>query len=106
MMVKANPGLFPTAFDINQDAQMKASNVVYKSSLTKDDDYICVECAKEGKASFVCSLCKERRQSRELQESFGDPSDCLCRVCYETVPAKTWAIKVKELETAHKYDWG
>jgi hypothetical protein len=96
--------LFSCYFGLNQDAQMKEADMVYKSNIEIDGEPICVECAKAGKATFLCALCGERWPSDTEQESFGLGAfpDHLCENCYKTVPAKVWDEKCKELRNRHK----
>jgi len=60
---------------------------------------------RKGKASFVCTLCNERRTSDQVQERFGDPPEFLCKICYSSVSALKWDQKNKELNEAHRYDF-
>ena len=70
-----------------------------------DGEEICNQCASENKAAFVCALCGETRASGLEQERIGDPPDILCKVCYETQPAKVWVEKVAKLWEEHRYDF-
>jgi hypothetical protein len=70
-----------------------------------DGRVICEQCASENKGSFACALCGEVRESSQKERSVGDPPEFLCRVCYETKPAKLWDEKYKELLEAHRYDF-
>lgn len=105
MIHKAKAGIFPMYIAINQDAQMKNAGIVFTSNVSVDDKLICVECEASGKADFKCELCGERRPTNLIQESFGYPPEFLCKVCYETVPAKQWDEKTDELYDQHKYDF-
>lgn len=96
---------FPFWFEMCQDAQMKRANIVYVSNTKVDDDNICIECEKSGKADFKCELCGERKPTSKIKESFGDPPDYLCDDCYKITPAKTWDDKCDELEQEHRYDY-
>jgi hypothetical protein len=89
----------------DQEIQMKKLGVVFRSNATKDNQYICVECKEKGVASFTCSLCGEQRSYEDMQQSFGDPPEYLCKHCYNIVPAKAWDNKVDELLDIHKYDF-
>lgn len=87
-------------------AQLARASIMLRSTaLDADGNTLCLECAKQGKATFVCALCKQVRTSDEQQFHVGDPQECLCRICYETVPAKTWDTKVEQLHTDHIYDY-
>jgi hypothetical protein len=111
VMIKKSPSrfnnIFPNYFRLNQDAQMKEAGMVYESDIEVDGEWICVECAKAGKATFLCALCGERKPSDTEQESFGIGafSHYLCKDCYETVSANVWDKKCKELRNKHKYDY-
>lgn len=106
LMIKKDSGrLFPMYLRINQNEQMKAAGLVYETSTIVDDEPICIECEKSGKASFLCALCEERKPSDKKKESFGDPAEFLCKDCYETVPAKKWDEKVDELQEFHRWDF-
>ena len=76
-----------------------------ENSYAKVDDYfICKECAGKNLADFKCDLCNNRYPSSEIQESFGDPPDFLCKNCYKTQPALVWCEEVADLESLHRYD--
>jgi len=105
MMDKCGYGIFPFYMGNNQESQMKERGVVFRSSATINNKHICVECKKAGKASFKCALCKEMKSSSKEEESFGDPTEYLCKDCYATVPAKEWDEKVERLRKDHQYDW-
>ena len=97
--------IFPTYFPIDFDAQLKKAGWGKMSDIKVDDEYICQECAKAGKADFLCVLCKQRKPTDKEKESFGDPPEFLCSDCYETIPAKVWDEKVEELHGLHRYDF-
>jgi len=105
MMQIANYGIFPYYFKDDQPAQMKKQNVKYISKSEIDGDKICVECESSGKSSFICVLCEERKNCNQIQESFGDPADHLCKDCYASVSAEKWEAKTEELQECHKYDY-
>jgi hypothetical protein len=96
---------FPAYSGLNLRAQMIRADWRFKSDVAIDNKRICEQCAAEGKASFVCSLCGERRDTKMVKESFGDPPEYLCRECYVIVPAAVWDAKVDELQEAHQYDF-
>src|SRR5579859_7870202 len=108
MMRKENKhfhgGNMPNSFAIDQDTQMKQVGIVFESKTKVDDQYICAECAEAGKADFLCSLCGSRYPTDQVQESFGDPPEHLCKNCYATVPAQQWDKKTSQLYSAHQYD--
>ena len=88
------------------DAQCKRGGIVLRSEVVnKKDRKICVECAAAGKATFVCHQCKTERPANEIQTSFGDPPDYLCKPCYATLPAKEWDAATKSLSEMHRYDY-
>ena len=96
---------FPSHYSASFGAQIRRAGFVVASSAKVDDSVICVECKEEGKASFVCALCGERRKSDLIEDYFGDPPEFLCAVCYETVPAKTYDEKKAELRDGHRWDY-
>lgn len=97
--------IFPAYWQMNQVSQAKRAGIVFKSTTKVDDENICEECEKSGKADFLCALCNERKSTDKIQESIGDAPEFLCKDCYDTVPAKIWDDKLEELEEAHKYDY-
>jgi len=97
--------LFPTYWQMNQEAQAKRAGIVFKCTTKVDDENICEECEKAGKADFLCALCNERKSIDKIQESIGDAPEFLCKDCYDTVPAKIWDDKLDELQEAHRYDY-
>ena len=112
-MLKINPKLgkklrelFPYYYRDDLAAQLKRANIVFQGGVKdKDDHYICEECDKAGKSTFICALCEEERSSDLKEDSFGDPPESLCKVCYETVPAKVWDKKERELWESHRWDF-
>lgn len=97
--------LFPVNWQMNQEAQAKRAGIVFKSTTKVDDENICEECEKAGKADFLCALCNERKSTDKIQKSIGDAPEFLCKDCYDTVPAKIWGDKLNELQEAHRYDY-
>ncbi len=98
---------FPAWYKIDIDAQMKKGGFVAQSGKRIDeneDQYICVNCAKNIKTYFLCSLCEKRKSTDRIEEGIGAPSEYLCKDCYETVSAKVWNEKLDLLEEDHKYD--
>lgn len=106
MVEKGNYGVFPSCFEETQEAQIKLNErIVFKSKSETNDGKICIECHDAGKASFKCELCGEVRPTNEIEVSFGDPAEHLCKICYGEVSAKDWDKKVEELENEHQYDF-
>jgi hypothetical protein len=73
-----------------------------------NNEHICMTCALDGRSSFICALCGEERSStKEMACHFGehDQPEFLCKICYETVPAKTYQDKVNELEDRHRWNY-
>ena len=97
--------IFPTYFPIDFNAQLKKAGWEKMSDVKVDDNYICEECAKSGKADFLCVLCGQRKLTDKIEESFGDPPEFLCSDCYATVSAKIWDDKVEELRDIHRWDF-
>jgi hypothetical protein len=85
--------------------QAERAGLRLESGHEVDGINICQVCKDTGKATFVCALCGERRPANQEEESFGDPIEYLCRVCYATVPAKEWDEKIRQLEQRHRHDW-
>ena len=96
---------FPNYIEMTQQAQAERAGVVFRSNVTVDEHYICVECAEAGKADFLCVLCNERKSTDKIQERYGDPPDFLCKDCYKTVSAEVWETKCDELREEHRYDF-
>jgi len=99
-------GLFPYYYRDNLRSQLERANIVFRGDVKdKHDHYICEECDKAGKSTFICALCEEERSSELKQERFGDPPEFMCKVCYETAPAKVWDKRQSELYHSHRYDF-
>ena len=96
---------FPRHHSSTFESQIKHADWVIRSDVQVDEQHICETCKREGKATFECVLCKERRSTSLVKESFGDSPDYLCTVCFESVRANKWAKAVEELEKAHRYDF-
>jgi len=98
--------LFPYYWKTNLDSQLKRAGIQYEGT-SKDtrDNYVCEECSKAGKGSFTCALCGEERSTDLKEESFGDPPEYLCKVCYESVSASVWSKKTDELYKSHRWDF-
>jgi hypothetical protein len=98
-----NESPFPLGF---YESQLKSVGIVLRSDMKLNDNYICIECSESGKAAFDCYLCKGRKSSEKKQESFGiDPTDYLCKDCYNSVPAAQWDKICGELHKDHQYDY-
>jgi hypothetical protein len=99
--------LFPYYFGDTLQAQLKRANITWYGNVKdKDDEFLCEDCSNRGLGEFVCSLCGETRSSDLKEESFGiDPPRHLCKICYETVSAKTWKEKSDSLTREHRWDW-
>ena len=110
MMPKAtrfisSPNLFTTRLEDTQQTQMKKLGIVFMYENLIENICYCVNCIKEGKAIFHCSLCENDKTSNKIQFSVGDPPEYLCHDCYITVTANIWENKIKELEEEHMWDW-
>lgn len=99
-------GTFPTYQHLNFDAQCRRAGWELRGYVSDEKgDEICSACSVLGLASFICALCGEKRPTTQITESFGYPAESLCMLCYDTVPAKRWREKTKELEESHKWDF-
>lgn len=96
---------FPYLLFFDFNTQAKNADIVIKSYQTADNNYICEDCSKKGKAYFICSLCNERKTSDKEKEQFGDPREFLCIDCYKSVSAEIWEHKKEELYKRHRYDF-
>ncbi len=106
MILKCNQyDLFPRSYQVDQEAQMKKGNLVYKTSVTSNERYICHECVLNNKAVFTCSLCKEEKSTAKIKVSIGDPAEYLCTDCYAVTPAKEWDEIKNNLQEDHRYDY-
>jgi len=98
--------IFPASLQLQLREQLSRAGIrTYSQFKNKDDKFICVECAKEGKDTFICYLCEEERTSDLQQTQHGDPPEYLCTICYESVPAKVWDEAEDKLRASHKYDY-
>ncbi len=75
---------------------------LYATSI--DGRLICDQCAKEGHARFLCSLCNQIRTADEIKARFGVRAEYLCKPCYLTVPAAQWDAKSDELARKYRHD--
>lgn len=94
---------FPTAPDASKETQLKNAGWVKEGRCNINGGYPCVEC--EQSATFVCALCGKEQPGSEIEESFGDPPEYLCKTCYGNVSAKDWAEKKAELRESHRWDF-
>lgn len=75
--------------DFSIKAQMDRAGIQFRSSSTDATGHtVCEGCVKEGKVTVRCALCGESRTSDQIQETYGDPAECLCTVCYGTTPER------------------
>jgi len=81
---------FPRYYKLTFDGQAKAADLVIQSDSQANNKYICEDCAKAGKAYFVCALCEKEKSSDKIQGRIGDPPEYLCTDCYKTVSAQEW----------------
>ena len=88
--------------------QLFRAGIAVESNFDVREGTVCEVCKKEDKAIFKCALCQEERRSSEIRMCFGADwgREYLCTHCYETVSAKAWGQKVKDLEEEHKYWFG
>lgn len=109
MLKKDESELFPTFIGYSQKKQLADKNMVIESEVYQGTDFICIECAEKGLATFKCDLCGEDKTVDKIKESFGDPDvtcclNYLCKDCYGKVSAKEWDTISAKLEEEHKYD--
>lgn len=106
MLPKISRDIFPKWQRVDALAQIERAGWQAEStSLDKRGNPICGRCATLGKASFVCAMCHQERSSDQVQLSFGDPAEHLCKTCYATKPAQEWDQRIEALEEAHRYDF-
>lgn len=96
---------FPIYHKLDFKTQADRAHLHIVSNIKIDNEFICIKCAKDGKATFLCALCNKRKSSNKEKEIFGDPPEVLCIDCYETVSAKIWDDKCKILNAQHRYDF-
>lgn len=96
---------FPKYCMLGFDRQLKNADWREMTFATGEHQHICKQCSEEGKAVFTCALCKTNKPTSEIQATFGDPAEFLCKSCYVTVPASVWDENIKRLEDEHKYDF-
>jgi len=85
--------------------QVKRSGLVLRSDVMVENEFICVNCKRDGKADFYCYLCQRRKESCKMKESYGDPAEFLCTDCFSRVSAKVWDNAESELSHKHKNDF-
>lgn len=85
--------------------QVARGGFCVQSKIKVDGFYICTDCARNGRADFLCAICLSRHPTNKTKESFGNPQEHLCLDCYSSVPAREWDEKCEELEKAHRYDY-
>lgn len=89
-------------YEISQ--QIKSIGVKFGSQIRNHENReVCSECVEN--ITVKCYNCLEVRKVSEIQERFGDPADCLCKYCFETVTAKRWEELCDHLEDEHRYDY-
>lgn len=87
--------------------QMERAGWRWRSRVQNSEGhYYCADCAQSGTDLIRCVCCQMTRPASLVQESFGDPPEYLCKVCYDTAPAKVWEQLVDQLTESHQYDWG
>jgi len=104
-MIRTGTGAgFPAFWRAGRVEQMKRAGWAERAYATNASDKpLCKDCAPTAGA-FRCALCKQERHG-VAEDSYGDPAEHLCTPCYETVPAKVWDEKDRELQKAHRYDF-
>jgi hypothetical protein len=95
---------FPAFYRANFAAQMERAGIALVGSWN-DSDPICAACHDAGTVTGECTLCHEQRKLSDMEEKIGLPSEYMCKPCYETVPAKTWATELARLEESHRWDF-
>jgi hypothetical protein len=99
-------GIFPGYYRIRIEEQMKRASIQWATNeRDKNDDRLCEVCAVAANIQITCALCKQDRPRADIQESFGDPPEYLCKPCYTTVPANVWELKSDKLRESHRYDF-
>jgi hypothetical protein len=96
---------FPAWIGNNFKAQSKRGGFMTASNIKVDNCWICEECAKSGKATFLCALCNERRPTTEVKEEAGDPPEFLCTPCFKSVTAEKWVDANEKLYNRHRFDF-
>lgn len=96
----------PTLHGATYEAQARRAGWQKRSYILNEaEQEICGKCASEMDAKFRCALWGEMRSRGKLHESFGDPAEHLCEVCYATCTAKEWEEAHKRLSEAHRWDF-
>lgn len=97
--------VWPTTEGLTLSAQMKAAGIVEDDGDMRDDGYVCRACNAAGKGGYTCVICKNLRSEADTEYSTGSPAEHMCRVCYETVPAKKWTQIMNVLDERHRHDF-
>jgi hypothetical protein len=97
--------LFPSYWKLQAKTQIQRAGWTIESNEKQEGEYVCIECLKAGKITFVCSLCEIRKPTSKIQESIGYPPEHLCIDCYETKTAKEWEEILTKLKAKHTYDF-
>lgn len=97
--------LFPTAPNASEEMQLKNAGWVRSGRTWLNGQYVCEECERNGRVLFICEICGKEQSCDEVQESFGDPPEYLCKGCYATVSAKEWDEKARGLRESHRWDF-
>lgn len=92
-------------YKLDLKSQMERAGIKFISSSRVNNEHICDECSGKGLSSFTCYICNKTQSSTEIHESYGDPSDYVCKSCYNSIPASKWDKVIDELEKAHQYDF-
>ena len=107
MMHKDRSGLFSPYKEFSQEAQMARTKIVMAKMRVPGSDYFsgksyaCEGCVAEGKVTFTCAICKQKRSSDQLhEENYEEPE---CKLCYETMPAKAWAEWHKDQDERNRW---
>ena len=96
---------FPATQEASEETQLKNAGWVKSGRTWLNGQYVCEECERNGRVLFTCELCGKEQSSTEVQESFGDPPEYLCKGCYASVSAKDWTEKVDGLRKSHQWDY-
>lgn len=106
-MVRSQLGVVTFGNDpLSFHSQCAAAGIVLESHAEDEHgNAICKECVDNGRAKFICSLCRRTFPTDMIQKSVGSYlRSHLCKECFNTVSAKEWEDKVQELEENHKWD--
>lgn len=106
--IRSSDSLFALFGYLNEfsfQKQIKMAGWLEQSSISINGEDFCIECADKIELVFNCALCKQAKPKEKIQVEFGYPAEIICTDCFDTVPAKIWDEKTKELEVRHRYDW-